>query len=177
MLLLQLKGEQSMPATNIKGLAESSREKLKVAIEQIEQFLNHNALEQLVQDEDGNSISFYSGLLSDLRHLLVFSEVAYEKLGALLRRPNFDNELAERALYDVYHNGVNAFFYPKNECYSEDGRYAYTGQDAIRFRAKPVRSARDVVLNISRVYEELRDDLSYYESDYLTQRRMHSQSK
>jgi hypothetical protein len=166
-----------MPATNIKGLAESSREKLKVAIEQIEQFLNHNALEQLVQEEDENSISFYSGLLSDLRHLLVFSEVAYEKLGALLRRPNFDNELAERALYDVYHNGVNAFFYPKNECYSEDGRYAYTGQDAIRFRAKPVRSARDVVLNISRVYEELRDDLSYYESDYLTQRRMQSQSK
>jgi hypothetical protein len=166
-----------MPATNIKGLAESSREKLKAAIEQIEQFLNHNALEQLVQEEDENSVSFYSGLLSDLRHLLVFSEVAYEKLGALLRRPNFDNELAERALYEVYHNGVNAFFYPKNECYSEDGRYAYTGQDAIRFRAKPIRSARDVVLNISRVYEELRDDLSYYESDYLTQRRMQGQSK
>lgn len=166
-----------MPATNIKGLAESSRVKLKVAIEQIEPFLNHHALEQLVQEEDENSTSFYSGLLSDLRHLLVFSEVAYEKLGALLRRPNFDNELAERALYEVYHNGVNAFFYPKNECYSEDGRYAYTGQDAIRFRAKPVRSARDVVLNISRVYEELRDDLSYYESDYLTQKRMQSQSK
>jgi hypothetical protein len=166
-----------MPATNIKGLAESSREKLKAAIEQIEPFLNHNALEQLVQQDDEESVSFYSGLLSDMRHLLVFSEVAYEKIGALLRRPNFDNDLAERALYEVYHNGVNAFFYPKNECYSEDGRYAYTGQDAIRFRKKPVRAARDVVLNISRIYEELRDDLTYYESDYLTQRRMQSQSK
>jgi hypothetical protein len=166
-----------MPANNIKGLTESSREKLKAAIEQIEPFLNNNALEQLVQVEDSNSVSFYSGLLSDLRHLLVFSEVSYEKLGTLLRRPNFDNELAERILYEVYHNGVNAFFYPKNECYSEDGRYAYTGQDAIRFRIKPVRSARDVILNVSRIYEELRDDLSYYESDYLTQRRMQGQSK
>jgi hypothetical protein len=166
-----------MPANNIKGLTESSREKLKAAIERIEPFLNNNALEQLVQVEDSNSVSFYSGLLSDLRHLLVFSEVSYEKLGTLLRRPNFDNELAERILYEVYHNGVNAFFYPKNECYSEDGRYAYTGQDAIRFRIKPVRSARDVILNVSRIYEELRDDLSYYESDYLTQRRMQGQSK
>lgn len=166
-----------MPAANIKALAESSRDKLKAAIDPIEHFLNHNALEQLVQDDNADSLTFYSGLLSDLRHLLVFSEVAYEKLGAVLRRPNFDNDLAERALYDVYHNGVNSFFYPKNECYSEDGRYAYTGQDAIRFRVKPVRSARDVILSISRIYEELRDDLSYYESDYLTLRRMQSQSK
>jgi len=163
-----------MPAANLKALAESSREKLKSAIDPIEQFLNNHSLTQLAQEDQPDAVAFYSGLLSDLRHLLVFSEVAYEKLGAVLRRPNFDNELAERALYEVYHNGVNSFFYPKNECYSEDGRYAYTGQDAIRFRVKPVRAARDVILGISRVYEELRDDLAYYESDYLTQRRMQS---
>ncbi|MFC4599377.1 YpuI family protein [Cohnella hongkongensis] len=166
-----------MPSTNLKALAESSREKLKAAIDPIEQFLNHHSLEQLAEKDDADSVAFYSGLLSDLRHLLVFSEVAYEKLGAVLRRPNLDTDLAERALYEVYHNGVNSFFYPKNECYSEDGRYAYTGQDAIRFRMKPVRAARDIILSISRIYEELRDDLSYYESDYLTHRRMQGQSK
>lgn len=171
------KGEQSMPATNVKSLAESTREKLKAAIAQLEQFLNNNALPQIDLDSNEQTLSFYSGFLSDMRHLLVFSEVAYEKLGAVLRRPNFDVELAERALYDVYHKGVNAFFYPKNECYSEDGRYAYTGQDAIRFRMKPIRAVRDIVLNISRIYEELRDDLAYYESDYLTQLRMQKQSK
>ncbi|MFC4305602.1 YpuI family protein [Cohnella boryungensis] len=165
-----------MPATNLKALAEASREKLKAAIDPIEQFLNHHSLEQLVQSDQADNVAFYSGLLSDLRHLLVFSEVTYEKLGAVLRRPNFDNDLAERALYEVYHKGVNSFFYPKNECYSEDGRYAYTGQDAIRFRTKPVRAARDIILGISRVYEELRDDLSYYESDYLTHRRLQGQS-
>ena len=167
-----------MSSANLKALAESSREKLKAAIDPIEHFLNHHALGQLVQNgDDPGDEAFYSGLLSDLRHLLVFSEVAYEKLGAVLRRPNLDGELAERALYEVYHNGVNSFFYPKNECYSEDGRYAYTGQDAIRFRMKPVRAARDIILSISRIYEELRDDLSYYESDYLTHRRMQGQSK
>lgn len=165
-----------MPSTNVKALTESTRDKLKDAVEQLEPFLNQNALSQLVGDQSEEAAElFYKGLLSDLRHLLVFSEVAVEKLGVLLRRPNFDNEYGERVLYEAYHQCVNAFFYPKNECYSEDGRYAYTGQDAIRFRYKPVREARNIVLGISKIYEDLRDDLSYYESDYMTQRRMQGQ--
>lgn len=165
-----------MPSTNVKALTETSREKLKEAISQLEPFLNTHSLAGL-SGEDGEEGAelFYKGLLSDLRHLLVFSEVAVEKLGVLLRRPNFDTEQGERVLYEVYHQCVNAFFYPKNECYSEDGRYAYTGQDAIRFRYKPVRVSRDIVLGISKIYEELRDELSYYESDYMTQRRMQGQ--
>ncbi|MCG7407830.1 YpuI family protein [Paenibacillus sp. ACRRX] len=165
-----------MPASNVKQLCEVSREKLKFTIEKLESFLNEFTLPQLVGDQqDEETVSFYKGYLADLRHLLVFSEVAYEKLGVTLRRAHFDGDFAERALYEVYHNSVNAFFYPKNECYSEDGRYAYTGQDAIRFRKKPVRAARDIILDITKAFEELRDELGYYESDYLTQRKMQGQ--
>lgn len=160
-------------SANIRDLAQSSRLKLQAAIQLLEQFLNGHALADLCDgNEEEQSREFYSGLLSDLRHLLVFTEVSYEKLGALLRRPNLDIEQTERALYEVYHYCVNAFYYPKHECYSEDGRYAYTGQDAIRFRMKPVRSARDVIMRTALLYDELRDDLSYYESDYMNQRRM-----
>lgn len=165
-----------MQSTNVKPLSESSRSKLKEAISVLEPFLNNYTIGQLAgEDKSEDNVVFYQGLLSDLRHLLVFSEVAVEKLGVLLRRPNFDVDYAERVLYEVYHHCVNAYFYPKNECYSEDGRYAYTGQDAIRFRRKPVREARDIVLTLSKVFEELRDELAYYESDYLTQRRMQGQ--
>ncbi|CAM4263825.1 MULTISPECIES: YpuI family protein [Paenibacillus] len=165
-----------MPSANVKPLTESTHAKLKQAIGQLESFLNENALPQLVSEGDGeDTVRFYKGLLSDLRHLLVFSEVSYEKLGVALRRPNFDIDFAEKALYETYHNSVNAYFYPKNEGYSEDGRYAYTGQDAIRFRAKPVRAARDIVLGVSKIYEDLREELAYYESEYMTQRRMQSQ--
>ncbi|RXZ77144.1 DUF3907 family protein [Paenibacillaceae bacterium] len=165
-----------MPPVNVKPLSEATREKLKLAIGQLEAFLNEYAIPQLTVEQEGEKAEpFYVGLLSDLRHLLVFSEVSYEKLGVLLRRPNFDTESAERSLYEVYHHCVNAYFYPKNEGYSEDGRYAYTGQDAIRFLFKPIRPARDIVLNLSKIFEELRDDLSYYESDYMTHRRMQQQ--
>ncbi|MFX3633654.1 MAG: YpuI family protein [Candidatus Pristimantibacillus sp.] len=165
-----------MPSTNVKPLSETTRSKLKDAINELEPFLNEYALNQLLGEESSEEAQiFYKGLLSDLRHLLVFSEVSLEKLGVLLRRPNFDTDFAERALYEVYHQCVNAYFYPKNECYSEDGRYAYTGQDAIRFRFKPVREAREIVLKLSKNFEELRDELAYYENDYMTQRRMQGQ--
>ncbi|WP_145023586.1 YpuI family protein [Paenibacillus sp. Y412MC10] len=164
-----------MSAGNVQKLCETTKEKLKSAIEKLEQFLNENSIPQLAPDNNEETLQFYKGFLSDLRHLLVFSEVSAEKLGIALRRANFDTDFAEKALYNVYHHCVNNFFYPKSESYSEDGRYAYTGQDAIRFRVKPVRPVRDIILDITKVYEELRDDLTYYESDYLTERRMQNQ--
>jgi len=165
-----------MPSDNVRQLAESTRARLKEAIDQLEPFLNGNTLRDLAgEDASPETVAFYKGLLSDLRHLLVFSEVVYEKLGVALRRANFDADFTERALYEAYHQCVNAYFYPKNEGYSEDGRYAYTGQDAIRFRIKPVRAARDIVLGINKIFEDLREALAYYESEYLIRRRMQGQ--
>lgn len=161
-----------MLAANVQKLSESTREKLKPAMEKMEEFLNEYSLQALTAENGVDSVAFYKGFLSDLRHLLVFSEVSYEKLGVVIRRANFDMDFAEKALYNAYHHCINSFFYPKNECYSEDGRYAYTGQEAIRFRQTPVKPVRDIILEINKIYEELRDDLAYYESDYLTQRRM-----
>ena len=165
-----------MPSDNVRQLTESTRARLKEAIDQLEPFLNGHSLRDLAGEDAGPEIvAFYKGLLSDLRHLLVFSEVVYEKLGVALRRANFDEDFAERALYEAYHQCVNAYFYPKNEGYSEDGRYAYTGQDAIRFRVKPVRAARDIVLGVNKIFEDLREELAYYESEYLIRRRMQGQ--
>lgn len=161
-----------MTTGQVKNLCETTRTKLKVAIAKMELFLNHYSLPQLLTENDPAMDEFYRGYLSDTRHLLVFCEVSYEKLGVSLRRPNFNEDFAERSLYDIYHNCVNGFFYPQNECYSEDGRYAYTGQDAIRFRKKPSREARNLTIELSKIFEELREDLSYYETDYITQKRM-----
>ncbi|MFH5182789.1 YpuI family protein [Paenibacillus sp. TAB 01] len=161
-----------MATFNVKNVCETTKSKLSEAIAKMEKFLNEYSLQQLNTEMDAAMEDFYKGYLSDTRHLLVFSEVAYEKLGVSLRRPTFNVEYAEKVLYEVYHGCVNNFFYPKNECYSEDGRYAYTGQDAIRFRKKPTRAVRDLTIELSKIFEALREELSYYETDYITQKRM-----
>lgn len=165
-----------MPTADVRQLAETARSRLKEVMEKVEPFLNGYTLwDFAADDDDAETIEFYRGLLSDLRHLLVFAEVVYEKLGVALRRAVFDADFTERALYETYHQCVNAYFYPKNEGYSEDGRYAYTGQDTIRFRMKPVRPVRDIVLGIAHIFEELREELAYYESEYMIRRRMQGQ--
>jgi len=163
---------EDMALSNVKGLCEATRVKLKEAIAKMELFLNTNSLSQLNTDDDPAMEEFYRAYLQDTRHLLVFSEVAYERLGVSLRRPQFQADYAEKVLYEIYHNCVNSFFYPKNECYSEDGRYAYTGQDAIRFRKKPSREVRNLTIELSKIFEEIREDLTYYEADYINQKRM-----
>ncbi|WP_442603731.1 YpuI family protein [Paenibacillus sp. KN14-4R] len=161
-----------MAMFNVKNICESSRARLKESIAKMELFLNHHSLSQLNVEKDPAMDEFYRSYLQDTRHLLVFCEVSYEKLGVVLRRPTFNTDFAEKALYEVFHSCVSSFFYPKNECYSEDGRYAYTGQDAIRFRKKPCREARDLIIELSKIFEELREELAYYETDYVTQRRL-----
>ncbi|MBP1992833.1 YpuI family protein [Paenibacillus eucommiae] len=161
-----------MAVFKVKNICESAQSKMKEATGKMEVFLNQNSLPLLNVENDPAMEEFYRGYLQDTRHLLVFCEVAYEKLGVCLRRPTFNVDFSEKVLYEVYHTCVNAFFYPKNECYSEDGRYAYTGQDAIRFRKKPIRELRDLTIELSKIFEELREELSYYETDYITQRRM-----
>lgn len=145
---------------------------LKESIEHLETFLNQHALPSLVADQTDDMEEFYRGYLHDMRHLLVFSQVGYEKIGICLRRPNFHVEFSEKVLFEIYHSTINAFFYPKFECYSEDGRYAYTGQDAIRFRKKPSRNVRDLTITLSKRFEQLREELAYYETEYANQRRL-----
>lgn len=156
----------------VKQKCENTQTILKEAIGQMEAFLNQHSLPQLVADQTTEMEEFYRGYLNDIRHLLVFSQVGYEKIGVCMRRPEFHVEFSEKVLYEVYHSCINAFFYPKHECYSEDGRYAYTGQDAIRFRKKPSRVVRDLTIALSKLYEQLREELAYYEVDYANQRRL-----
>lgn len=161
-----------MSTVQVKSLCETTRVHLKQAIDRLELFLNNKRLSDLHQDKDADMEEFYRGFLSDLRHLLVFCEVYFEKLGVNLRRPVFNEEQAEKVLYETYHQCVNRFFYPSHECYSEEGRYAYTGQDSIRFRRKPFRVARDIVMELSVTFEQLREELAYYENEYVNQRRL-----
>jgi hypothetical protein len=151
---------------------ESTQILLSKSIGLLESFLNQNALPQLIASQDVDMDEFYLGYLNDMRHLLVFSQVGYEKIGVCLRRPEFHVEFSEKVLYEIYHTCVNAFFYTKHECYSEDGRYAYTGGDAIRFRKKPSRVVRDLTIELFQLYEQLREELAYYETEYVNQRRL-----
>ncbi|WP_232699240.1 DUF3907 family protein [Brevibacillus daliensis] len=166
-----------MSDAHLKQLCEDTFIRLKKVSIELERFLNKTTLSALVESSsDAQEYeSYYSSYLSDLRRLLVYAENAYEKVGVCLRRARFNSEFAEDALYQVYQTCVINFYYPKGEVYDEDGRYSYTGQDCIIFRKDVTPELRELTLTLSRIFEPLRDDLQYYETDYITKKRMQVQ--
>jgi hypothetical protein len=163
-----------MAEAQLKEICEESYHRLKKVCMEVEKFLNSTTLAQLVEasKEPEQFEEYYRNYLSDLRHLLVNCENAYEKLGICLRRAKFNKEFSEEALYLVYHTCVNGFFYPKGEVYEEDGRNSYTGRDAIIFHKEADPQLKHLTLGLSKVFEYLRDELQYYETDYITMKRM-----
>jgi hypothetical protein len=174
-----LVGGYFMTVTQLKEVCEESYNRLKKVCSSLETFLNNTSLPQLMSktSQSEEYETYYKSYLSDLRHLLVNCENAYERLGITLRRSTFNKEFAEENLYLVYHTCINLFFYPKGEVYEEDGRNSYTGRDAIIFHKEVTPELRALTLGLSKEFEYLRDELQYYETDYITMKRMKSASK
>lgn len=165
-----------MTETQLREICEESYNRLKKVCMELEKFLNQTSLPQLVQSspDPEEYESYFRNYLSDFRHLLVNCENAYERLGITLRRAKFNKEFAEENLYLVYHTCVNLFFYPKGEVYEEDGRNSYTGRDAILFHKQVPPELKNLTLGLSKTFEFLRDELQYYETDYVTMKKMKS---
>jgi hypothetical protein len=162
-----------MAATHLKQLCEDTYTKLKKASMELERFLNQVTLTRLVEQsgDPEEYEAYYRSYLSDLRHLLVNCENAYERLGIALRRARFNEEFAEEVLSLVYHSCVNNFYYPKGEVYDEEG-HNDTGQDAIIFRKQVTPELKQLTISLSKIFEQLRDNLQYYETDTNATKRM-----
>lgn len=163
-----------MPETQIKELVLLSQDILRKAQSPLVAFLNYNAIPQLVsiEENDEKVREKTEFLLSDLRHLLVSCENTLNKLGNVIRSHHFNKDFAEHVLYETVHLCVNNFYYPEYEVYEEDGRNSYTGKDAIKFSFDPHPALKEIVMNLSKYFEVLREELNYYETDYVTKKRL-----
>ncbi|MDR6227416.1 DUF3907 family protein [Desmospora profundinema] len=143
------------------------RDKLRNVNQLLEDYLNHTHLGILLDEEPGGEEQemYLKEFLSDLRHLSVSCELRYEKVSLLLRRAHFNEESAERILKEMVHTSIHHFFYPKNEVYEEDSRCSYTNRDPIQFRGNPPSSLKRLVIRLSAIFVELREELECYEQD------------
>ncbi|OYD09024.1 DUF3907 family protein [Paludifilum halophilum] len=166
-----------MPAEQTKELCQLTRDKLSEVHGLVEHFLNHTDIRKLVEEspEGKDAEDYLKEFLSDLRYLLVSCELGYEKVSLVLRRATFSEDFAERVLNEVVHTCIHNFYYPRNEVYEEDSRYSYTNHDPIRFRRRPPESMKKVTFTLSKIFEILRDELDYYETDTMNRVQMKKQ--
>jgi hypothetical protein len=115
-------------------------------------------------------------VLDAIRTIYVHSRESEEHLNNLLNSKRFLAAPAERILYELYHRSILEFFSPIHDVWQEDGRYSYTGKDAIDFREKVPEHLQKGVLRLAKSFETLREELLYYETDYMTKEKMKKQS-
>lgn len=148
-------------------------EKLDKVSEELRTFLNTTTLSSLVSDAEaeGKNEGDFKDILDQFRRILVFFDEGRESCSLILRSETFRKGAAEKTLYWIFHQCVEEFFHPRLDVWYEDSRAAYTGKNAIRFRAEVSQPLKDLVKVIEGPLQEIREELEYYETDYRTKVR------
>ena len=143
-------------------------EKLKLSSDKLRHYLNDTTLYELMKDGKNNAESEYEDILDQFRRILVYFDEGQEAGNLLLRSETFRKGAAEKTLYWIFHQCIEEFFQPRLDVWYEDSRAAYTGKNAIRFRAPVPAQLRQLVSELEGPIQEIREELEYYETDYRT---------
>ncbi|MTH52228.1 DUF3907 family protein [Bacillus mangrovi] len=151
----------------VKVQTEQTAEFLSSAVADLTVYLNAVTIQSMLEEEAGDR-QFFEELLSNFRRLTVFCEEGLEACTIITQTEPFRKAAAEKILYRVYHQCVEEFFQPKHDVWYEDSRSAYTGKNSIKFRQQVPVSASSLVANLESRFQQMREELEYYETDYRT---------
>ncbi|MBM7552413.1 DUF3907 family protein [Thalassobacillus pellis] len=147
---------------------------LEFAVTQLSDYLDYYPLNSLLEEEGSRDREYYRDLLHSLRRLEVFCKEAHDTISGLAKLEAFRKASVERTLYGIYHQCIAEFFSPKSDTWMENSRAAYTGESSIQFQQEPPRSMRVLFSKLERPFQDIRMNLEFYESDYLTQQNIRS---
>lgn len=141
---------------------------LEQVVSEIGEFLNVTTLDQLMQETPDGNEEYLKALLSNFRRIYVFCEEGLDGCKVILSSDKFRKAAAEKMLYWVYHQCVQEFYSPRQDKWYEDSRSAYTGKNSIKFRETTPESIQQLVESLEKSFQEIREELEYYETDYKT---------
>jgi hypothetical protein len=140
---------------------------LEKTVMNLESYLNSITIEVLLQEKSGDR-AYYEGVLSNLRRLLVYCEEGLDSCLVVMQNEPFIKGAAEKTLYKIYHQCIEEFFSPRYDLWYEDSRSAYTGKNSILFRQEPPESIIKLMAAAESDFQEIREELEYYETDFRT---------
>jgi hypothetical protein len=151
----------------VKSQLEDVRNFLGNTVDRLEQFLNETTYSKLQQEKSGDE-TYYKGLLSSIRRLLVNCEEGLEACQIVLKNEVFHKAAAEKTLYRIYHQCIEEYFAPKSDRWFEDSRSAYTGKNSIKFHSEVPESITAPLKDLEGGFQAIREELEFYETDYRT---------
>lgn len=161
----------------VRAQMEEVRSFLDQAVLELNGFLNTHTIDHLMVEEGSKNKDYYHTLLKTLRRLSVFCDEAYDAVQVILQSEVFRKPAAEKTLHGIYHQCIMEFYAPKGDTWYEDSRAAYTGKNAIQYQDTPPYSVKTLILSLEKSFQEIREELAYYETDYRTKMVMNNDSE
>lgn len=156
-----------MGNTLVKSQLEDVKGFLETTVAQLEEFVNETTYSKLQEEKSGDE-TYYKGILSSLRRMLVSCEEGLEACQIVLKNDAFNKAAAEKTLYRVYHQCIEEYFSPKSDRWFEDSRSAYTGKNSIKFHQSVPDSIISILKAVESGFQTMREELEFYETDYRT---------
>ncbi len=150
----------------VQSQLEEVRTVLNNSLQRISSYLDQHCLDQMLKEEGSGNEDYYSSLLKALRRLEVFCDEAHDAVHVLIKSEVFRKHVAEKTLYGIYHQCIMEFFSPKGDIWYENSRAAYTGKNMITYHHTPAASFETLLQSLESGFQQLREDLAYYETDY-----------
>ncbi|MBB6455289.1 hypothetical protein HNQ94_003789 [Salirhabdus euzebyi] len=141
---------------------------LSNTVNELSDYLNSHSLDILLDENGSKKEDYYEKLLKSLRRLEVFCSDALDAVSIIVKSEPFRKSAAEQTLYRIYHKCILEFFSPKDDIWYEDSRAAYTGKNSICFHETPPESFQRLLTSLEKEFQQVREELDYYETDYQT---------
>ncbi|MCD5323048.1 MULTISPECIES: DUF3907 family protein [Pontibacillus] len=161
----------------VRAQMEEVKDILQQSVTDTNDYLNQQSMGAMLLEEGSHHKEYYKLLLKALRRLEVFCDEAYDAVQVILKSESFRKPAAERTLYGIYHQCVMEFFSPKGDIWYEDSRAAYTGNNAIKYHHEPPQSFKKLIVKLEKSFQQMREDLAYYETDYHTKMVMNEDQR
>lgn len=152
----------------VRGQITLAYETLNKISNTVSDFLNETTISTLKAEKEEEKEGYYADLLVSLRRINVFCDEGKNSCEVILNGNTFRKAAAEKTLFWIYHNCIEEFFNPRIENWYEDSRAAYTGKNAIKFAYQVPDSLKTMVATIEGPFQNIREELEYYETDYQT---------
>lgn len=130
-------------------------------------FLNIHSIPSIQQELLTSDTIYIERILTSIRRITVYCEDAKEVCEKILNS-QFHKGVAEETLHKIYHRCIAEFFSPRNDSWFENSRAAYTGKHAITFYKEVPESIQRLFSALEKVFQQMREELEYYETDYMT---------
>ncbi|PKR78892.1 hypothetical protein CEY16_03810 [Halalkalibacillus sediminis] len=142
---------------------ESIDEQIAAIESDLTDFLNHQCVDTILEDEELIDEEYIQSVLKQLRFLEVYCSEGCKALRKLKKHDHLNQEIIDKVFKGIYFKCVTEFFTPKDDLWYEDSRASYADKCSIDLQHKSGVEIEALICKIEPRFQTVREEIDYLE--------------